>query len=316
MRKLESIALVLLIGAGQAEASCGAAFCSSTNDWLTLNQGVTQGWRIWGQLEYLNQNQLREGTEKTSRAEIDEHHEEVKTINRNALLGLEYGFLPEWSVGLTVPYSNREHLHIHEHHGDQIPERWEFDALGDVRVKLRYQPQRKHAGDVIWSLNGGLKLPTGETGAHNADGDEAERSVQPGSGTADLLLGGGVAYAPMGMSGSLFANLSLQIPVNEKDGYKPGWRTSLQGGWLTPVSSRLDLVLQANLLRTGRDHGINAEPDESGRTELAIVPGLMFALSRSAMLFGQVELPVYQKVNGIQLTHDYAVSLGISLAIN
>lgn len=316
MKPLKLLVLTALIGAGQADAGCGAAFCSSANDWLTLNQGVTQGWRIWGQLEYLNMDQLRQSSEEISRNDINEPHEEVKTINRNAILGAEYGFLPEWSIGLTVPYSNREHRHIHDPEGDNELESWQFDHIGDVRLKLRYQPVRQHGSGWTWSLNGGVKLPTGKTAVQNADGEAAERSVQPGTGTTDILLGGGLAYAPMGMHGSLFANLSLQLPINEDDGYKPGWRSSLQAGWQIPVSGKLDLVLQANLLRSGRDHGANAEPDESGRTEVAIVPGLAYALSRNALIYAQVELPVYQNVNGIQLTHDFAVSAGLSLAIN
>ena len=316
MKQLHMIGLAALLGAAQAHAGCGAAFCSSANDWLTLSQGVTPGWRIWGQLEYLNMSQLREGADKVSSDDIDEPHEEVKTINRNALLGAEYGFLPEWSVGLTVPYSNREHLHIHDPEGDNEFEAWQFDNIGDMRVKLRYQPMRQHASDWVWSLSGGVKLPTGKTAVQNSGGEIAERSVQPGTGTTDILLGGGLAYAPMGMNGSLFANLSLQLPTNENDGYKPGWRSSMQAGWQIPIGGKLDLVLQANLLRTGKDHGANAESDESGRTEVAIVPSLAYALSRNALIYAQLELPVYQKVNGIQLTHDFAVSVGLSLAIN
>jgi hypothetical protein len=317
MKQLHALALAGLVAVGEAQAGCGAAFCSSSNDWLTLTQGVTQGWRIWGQMEYLNQSQLRQGTDKISRDEISEHHEEIKTINRNFLLGMEYGFAQDWSVGLVLPYSNREHTHIHNHHdGETSLESWQFDELGDVRLKLRYQPSHQHAGDLKWSLNGGLKLPTGKTDVSNADGDVAEPSVQPSTGTTDLLLGGGLAYAPLALPGNLFANLTLQLPLNEKDGYQPGWRAALQAGWQYPLAGKVDFLLQANLLRVGRDEGVNAEPEESGRTEVAIVPGLAYAWSRSLTLHAQLELPVYQKVNGVQLTHDYAVSAGLSLALD
>jgi hypothetical protein len=316
MKQLHILALASLVAVGQAQASCGAAFCSTLNDWLSLTQGVAQGWRIWGQAEYINLNQLREGTKKISPDEATGEHKEIKTINRNFLLGMEYGFAQDWSVGLMLPYSNREHSHIHDDMGTPTLESWEFDDLGDARVKLRYQPSHQHGGDLTWSLNGGLKLPTGKTNVRNIDGEEAERSVQPGTGTTDLLLGGGLAYAPLALSGNLFANLSLQLPLNEKDGFRPGWRTTLQGGWQYPVSGKVDFLLQANLLHVGRDGGANAEPKESGRTEVAIVPGLAYAWSRSLNLYAQFELPVYQKVNGIQLTHDYALSAGLSLMLN
>ena len=303
-----------LIGIGEAQASCGAAFCSTANDWLTLTQGVHPGWLVWGQLEYLNQDQLREGTQEVSRDQIEEHHEEIKTINRNALLGAEYGFAQNWAVNLIVPYSNREHEHIHNHHGTEIPESWQFDNLGDVRLKVRYQSTGHLANEMSWTLNGGLKLPTGQFDVQNSEGETAERSVQPGTGTTDLLLGGGVAYAPLSMPVSLFANLQLQSPLNERDGYKPGWRGGLQVGGLYPITGKLDLVIQANLLHSGSDSGANAEPDESGRTQIAIVPGLTYSWSNGLMIYGMVEFPVYQNVNGIQLTYDYAASMGMSMA--
>lgn len=266
------LALGFLVS-GSAHASCGAAFCSASNDWISLTQGVAQGWRIWAQAEYLKQDQLRNGTDTLAAGEVGTHHEEIKTLNRNALLGLEYGFAPAWSAGLVLPYSNREHLHIHHHDGTPIPEAWRFDNIGDARLTLRYQPAGLRADGVAWSLQGGLKLPTGRTDVRNADGDLAERSVQPGSGTTDLLLGGGLAYAPLSLPGSLFANLSLQAPFARHDGYQPGWRTSVQAGWLLPVHGKLDLILQGNGLYVSHDRGVEAEPDDSGRTEMALGPG-------------------------------------------
>jgi hypothetical protein len=140
--------------------------------------------------------------------------------------------------------------------------------------------------------------------------------VQPGTGTTDLVLGGGLAYVPLSLPGSLFSNLLAQVPLNENDDFQPGWRISLQAGWLIPVTGKLDLILQGNLLHVEHDRGVNAEPEDSGRTEVAVVPGLAYAWSRKVSTYGQLELPVYQKVTGIQLTHDYAISVGLSLTLN
>lgn len=316
MKNLRTLMLAGCLVSGSAHASCGAAFCSASNDWLTLTQGVIPGWRVWTQLEYLNQNQLRAGTDKTTAEGVSAHHQEIKTVNRNALLGLDYGFSSDWSAGLVLPYSNRDHLHIHNHHGTPIPEAWQFNGIGDMRLNLRYQPADRQADDMTWSLQGGLKLPTGSTDERNAEGDLAERSVQPGSGTTDLLLAGGLAYTPQSVPGSLFSNLALQFPLNEDDGYQPGWRSSLQVGWLLPLNGKLDLILQGNLLYVAHDRGIHAEPEDSGRTEVALVPGLTYAWTRQLTVYGQVELPVFQDVNGVQLTHDYAASVGLSLTFN
>ncbi len=310
------LALATSLITGSAHASCGAAFCSASNDWLTLTQGVAEGWRVWGQLEYLKMDQLRRGSDKISPGTVATDHEEIKTLNRNTLLGLEYGYAPDWSVALVIPYSNREHLHIANDLGAPAPEAWQFDDIGDVRLTLRYQAANRRAGAMSWSLQGGLKLPTGNTNVRNTDGEAAERSVQPGSGTTDLLLEGGLSYVPLSWPGSLFANLSLQAPFAEHNGYQPGWRTGMQAGWLVPIHGKLDLILQGNVLYVSHDRGSAAEPEDSGRTEVALVPGLSYAWSRKLNVYTQLELPLYQHVNGVQLTHDYAVSAGISLALN
>lgn len=90
----------------------------------------------------------------------------------------------------------------------------------------------------------------------------------------------------------------------------------MQAGWLLPVHGKLDLILQGNGLYVSHDRGVEAEPDDSGRTEMALVPGLAYAWSRNLSVYGQLELPFYQNVNGIQLTHDYALSVGVSLALD
>src|SRR6185503_2236542 len=92
---------------------------------------------------------------------------------------------------VTVPVVDREHFHIHNHQGGQIPETWNFTELGDVRVLGRYQLPVRQAPDSLsfYGLDFGLKLPTGKFDVANEDGDKAERTLQPGSGTTDALLG-------------------------------------------------------------------------------------------------------------------------------
>lgn len=316
MKTLGPLALAVCLLPATAAASCGAAYCAASNDWLSLTQGVAQGWRVWGQVEYLKQDQARQGTKPAPADAAAAPHQEIKTLNRNLLLGVEYGFAPDWSASLVLPYSRREHFHLSNDPVPSVPETWRFEEIGDVRLQLRYQPGVREAGATTWYLQGGLKLPTGKTDIRNAAGVEAERSLQPGSGTTDLLLGGGVAYAPLSLPGSLFANLSLQAPFADYKGYQPGWRSSAQAGWLVPLRGKLDLILQGNVLYVRHDRGVSAEPDESGRTEVALVPGLAYAWSRKLSVYGQLELPVYQNVRGVQLTHDYAVSAGLSLRLD
>ena len=62
-----------------------------------------------------------------------------------------------------------------------------------------------------------------------------------------------------------------------------------------------------------RDRGDDAEPEDSGGTFLFVSPGVSVALGArvQGMLF--VQLPLYQYVNGAQLTADYAVTCGLGV---
>ena len=52
--------------------------------------------------------------------------------------------------------------------------------------------------------------------------------------------------------------------------------------------------------------GAQAEPDDSGGRSLFLSPGVGYAVSKDVQLYGFLQLPLYQYVNGVQLTahHD------------
>lgn len=68
----------------------------------------------------------------------------------------------------------------------------------------------------------GLKLPTGKTDVTNDEGEVAERSRQPGTGTTDLIIGAYFRQAIGTWNASWFTQLGWQAPLNSSDGYKPG----------------------------------------------------------------------------------------------
>jgi hypothetical protein len=61
----------------------------------------------------------------------------------------------------------------------------------------------------------------------------------------------------------------------------------------------------------GRDSGAQAEPEDSGGTFVYISPGVSVAVTRSIQLFALVLLPIYQYVNGVQLTASWGATAGV-----
>ena len=304
------------VASAASHASCGSAFCSVNTTWDLHNGFAGPGASLDLRYETITQDQPRSGSDKAGVGQIPRHHDEVFTKNRNWLGTFDYAFGADWGINVSAPLVDREHLHIHNHQGQQLPESWDFSALGDARVLGRYRLASHEAHDASQigaaGLNFGFKLPTGDFNVRNAAGELAERTLQPGTGTTDALLGAYyVSLLPL-KDLSWFAQAQLQLPLNSRDGYKPGQRFTADAGLRYDLNDQVSLLLQANLLVRGRDSGVNAEPEDSGGRSLFLSPGVSAAVAKDVRVYGFLQLPMYQYVNGVQLTADKAGVIGVS----
>jgi hypothetical protein len=65
----------------------------------------------------------------------------------------------------------------------------------------------------------------------------------------------------------------------------------------------------------GRERGLNADVDNSGATLVYLRPGVNVKLTDSASLYGYVQVPIYQRVNGLQIEPRWSASLGVHFAL-
>jgi hypothetical protein len=300
-----------------AWGSCGSAFCTINTNWDTHGAWSPPGFRLDLRYERVDQNQPLSGSKKVAVGAIAEDHDEVRTSNRNWLATLDYTFNDEWGVSVALPIVDRDHLHFANDPdtGVQTPESWNFSELGDVRVLARYHFATIEGGDHTLGtagVNFGLKLPTGQTGVTNGDRERAERSLQPGTGTTDALIGAYYAQQLPLKDLSWFAQALAQVALDQSEGYKPGGRIGLDAGLRYDVSDRLSLMLQLNALYRGRDSGANAERENSGGRSWYLGPGLSLAVTDDVRLYGFIQAPIYQYVNGVQLATRPAAVLGLS----
>src|SRR5206468_11885413 len=147
---------------------------------------------------------------------------------RNIVGSMDLGVAPGWGVNVSVPWVDRYHLHIpHDDPGDAgEPETWNFRKLGDMRVQARHEVFADIDDPKIMQSAGftaGVKLPTGSIDVVNADGERAERTLQPGTGTTDFV--GGAWWHLDTINGhSWFVQAQVQLPMNSRESYKPGRR--------------------------------------------------------------------------------------------
>ena len=300
-----------------ASASCGSAFCTVNTSWDAHGAWLEPGGRLDLRYESITQDQPRTGTKDVAVGEIARHHDEKLTENRNLVATYDYTVDADWGLTAVLPLVNRHHEHIHNHGGGQIPEEWTFTGLGDAKLLARrrvasFEDADKHTIGTA-GVNFGLKLPTGQTNQRNSDGDEAERTLQPGTGTTDLLLGAYYSKDLPDLNWSWFVQGHAQMAMNEYNDYRPGHRVMLDAGTRYAWGDRVGLLLQANYLFKARDQGLEAEPDDTGGRFLFLSPGVSYAFSRQTQAYAFLQLPIHQDLNGVQLVAKYSIAVGVNM---
>jgi hypothetical protein len=312
---LVASAIAALLPTSFAMASCGAAFCTVNTNWTTqsaLTQEAGSSFDL--RYEFIDQDQPMYGSDKVAVGQIPLHHDEVRTLNRNLVATYSRSFGNGWGLTLSAPIGDRDHLHIHNHHGEKLNEEWNYTELGDMRAVGRYQFAA--SGDAMRPSSAGvtfgLKLPSGRTTVSNGAGSVAERSMQPGSGTTDLLIGGYYHQTLMESDASWFAQAQYQHALNSRDGFKPGAQFGADIGYRHGIGERFGAVVQLNVVHKAADKGINAEPTESGGRYVFLSPGVTYAVSGNLQVYGFVQQALYRHVTGVQLTADRAFLMGVS----
>lgn len=307
----------------QACSSCG---CTLSPDWENLGFSASPGLKLDVRYDYLNQNQLRSGTGTISSASASQivtngDRQEVEKYTRNNYLtvGLDYSPNPNWGVNVQVPYIDRSHATLGTESDGATPGAGggQYDSrtssLGDVKVIGRYQgfsPQ--HNFGVLF----GAKLPTGSHTQTGASTDPAEpgavpidRGLQPGTGTSDIILGAYYADV-LDRNWDYFAQAIAQKALNSSDQYKPGDGVNLSLGVRYMGFAGFAPQLQLNLRHVRPDTGQNADTISTGGTLVYLSPGVAVPVGKRASVYGYVQLPAYQNVNGVQLVPRYTASLG------
>lgn len=295
------------------DASCGSAFCTLMTDRYVQGAGEPHvGWNSDLRLEYVMQDRLRSGTRTIgSDAVTGEEAIERRTRNLNLIAALSYGFDADWSIGVRVPVVRRDHLHdlIDEDTGAPGPqERWRFTRVGDVQLIARRQLRAGDASTAL-AVHGGVKLPTGSVNLRNEDGARAERALQPGSGTTDLVLGAAARRA-LGALDAIVLQAGAQLALAAHEEFKPGVRFEAAGAWSHAFTPAVGSVIQLNARQRQKDSGPQSEPANSGSTIVDLSPGLTVGVGRGATLYAYVQVPVYQRVRGIQLVPRNAFAIG------
>lgn len=292
--------------------ACSACGCTLSSDWASQGFAASKGWRFDARFDFFDQNQLREGTDSVSRSSLsipNEREVQQYTINRNYTFALDYSPNKEWGVTVVLPWFNRSHATIAE--GDDAVSTSHDRGISDLRLLARwtgFDPQRRTGVEF------GLKLATGKFGSTFDGGPQrgeiVDRGLQLGTGTTDLLLGV-YHFDALNDDWGYFAHALLQTPLNSREDFKPGTGLNLNAGLRYTASETWVPQLQINARIEKRERGANADVENSGATLVYLSPGVTWNLSRRFSAYAFAQVPLHQRVNGLQIEQRWSASVGL-----
>ena len=324
-----ALAATSVTSAALACASCG---CTLSSDWGAQGLSSQVGWSIDVRLDALNQDQLRSGTGTISAANAGQvinpstgNPAEVEkfTNNRYLTTTVDYNQGDTWGVTFTIPYIDRNHstLGTGSDGANPGPNGDSYDSqsagLGDVRVVGRYFgfSEAKNFGIQL-----GLKLPTGATSQMSNDGSiPVDPGLQLGTGTTDLILGA-YYFDNLNQNWDYFLQAQFQSALangymsNGGNGgsYRPGDSVNLTGGLRYHGFESFTPEVQINARNANIDSGTVADTYATGGTLVYLTPGVSIPVTENLSIHTNLQIPIYQNLNGIQLAPTSIFSIGAS----
>lgn len=294
--------------------ACATCGCTLSTDAAT-GFSTHAGWRVNLQYDYIKQDQLRHDTGTASVVPVGNELEH-ETTNKYITAGLTYAPNPRWNISLQIPYVVRDHSTYGAYDPTQplVLSGSHSSSIGDVRLIGSYQgflPTRNLGVSL------GIKFPTGAYGdavqfdSGPSAGDPLDASLQPGTGSTDVILGA-YYYEALSQDFDGFIHASFQTAFKTRFDYRPGNKTNLSLGVRYMAYTRWVPQLQLNVAHKSKDTGANADTPDSAGTLMYLSPGLSYLASKHTQLYGFVQLPVHQHLEGWQLAPRWTATAGLT----
>ncbi|HEX4377250.1 MAG TPA: hypothetical protein VHZ99_08875 [Steroidobacteraceae bacterium] len=302
--------------------ACATCGCTLSSD-AAMGYSATAGWRINLEYDYINQDELRSGTNAVAGVP-DGNELEHDTLNRYYTLGVTYSPNSVWAIEALVPYIVR----THSTYGDfdssaPLPDlsNSRSSSWGDIRFIGSFQGflPTHNLGVQL-----GVKLATGKYGTSvdfyngpNA-GSPLDASLQPGTGSTDIIVGA-YYYQAISQDFDFTLNAQFQSALKENQNqpgndFRPGNSTTVSFGLRYEANPKWVPQLQLNLLRKSADQGALADTLDVEGTVAYLSPGITAQIVKSLDVYGFVQIPVYSNLDGYQVFPHYTTTVGLSYA--
>ena len=319
---LIGLAIAGSLGGTGVQASCGSTSCSINTNW-DEHGSSRPGWSMDVRYSYSRADTLRSGSDRIDAdTAFSGEVENLSTRNKITTATVDYTRDSHWGVMLSLPFITRDHAHNLGPYVGATPagyESFHASAIGDSKIIGRYRWMLDEAGGSGMGVKFGLKLATGKQDfTIRQSGDVPEEvTLQPGNGSTDMILGLFWNQSIPGSDWNWFAQATLQSSFSSDADFRPGNQVNLDGGTRYALNHNLSALLQINGQWNSSDSGdaaalTAAGEDSSGVRIISLTPGISYSVTANTQVYGLVQLPIYQYVEGEQLSADSSVSAGVS----
>ena len=321
-----SLVSVLGLMSAQQVLACASCGCTLSSDWENMSYSAHGGFKFDLRYDYIDQDKLINGTKSLSPQAASQisnggNSQEVEKYTRNTYVTAvaDYTNGGDWGIAASLPLIKRQHetlgtasdgVNIGPGGGSYVSDN---TSIGDMRLTARYVgfSARHNIGLML-----GLKLPTGQTHVTGNSTDPTapapvtiDPGLQPGTGTTDLILGGFYTEA-INENWGYYTQIMYQRAFAMVNQYRPGDGYNLNLGLRYEGFDSIKPQIQINGRFVRHDTGAIADMVSTGGTLVYLSPGVSIALKNGASLYGFMQFPLYQNVNGVQLTPKMSVSIG------
>ncbi len=288
---------------------CSTCGCLLNREWVSEGFTRQPGFKSDLIYTYIDQHQLRSGTQKIAANEVPVGQElEDYTRTLDLTLDLAYVINADWRVSWQLPYIVRDHATFGTTHSDYDTS--STSNIGDTNVVASYEglAANHHLGVTL-----GVNLPSGSFTKTFRSGDPLDRGLQPGTGTTGII-GRVYYYNSFTQDWGYFGQASTQAALNYRAGYHPGTTATCSLGARYTGQARVTPQLQINTKIADHDQGDQADFFNSGGSSVDLSPGITVDLTTSLSTYATVHFPLYQNLNGYALVPTWMLTLGIHSA--
>ncbi|MGI9533294.1 hypothetical protein [Lutimonas sp.] len=276
------------------------------------NQGA---WQFSLSYDYNRLNTLLSGSDR-----LDD--DSRLRITQSLLFNTGYTITNNLSVEFLLTYVNQKR-EINQFGNTNLDETY---GIGDAVLLFKYNFNNIFGGSNTLRLGAGPKIPFGATDKRNDNGILLNPDLQPGSGAWDLILWSTYLQSFDFRPSGTFAGSLIYRHTGTNNNYFNNTTTYRFG---SEFQAFLNYTDQFVISKTLIDPGLGVKYRQAGNDEIAgaplentggkwvnLVPSLNIHLSKKLLLISKAELPVYNYVEGTQLTPTYRITAGLFLTLS